>query len=59
MAAARPSHLVGYATVIGKLARAALAGDLDIGPVRVSTNSEPLFDEDRLAIGQAWNAPPA
>ena len=57
VAAAGPSHLVGYATVIGKLARATLAGDLEISPVRVSTNSEPLFDEDRLAIGQAWNAP--
>ncbi|MCH9667980.1 MAG: phenylacetate--CoA ligase family protein [Actinomycetia bacterium] len=57
VAAARPSHLVGYATVIGKLARATLAGDLDIRPVRVSTNSEPLFDEDRRAIGQAWGAP--
>ncbi|MGB0969950.1 MAG: phenylacetate--CoA ligase family protein [Mycobacterium sp.] len=57
VAAARPSHLVGYATVVGKLARAALAGDLDIAPVRVSTNSEPLFDEDKQAIEQAWNAP--
>ncbi|MCH9728889.1 MAG: phenylacetate--CoA ligase family protein [Actinomycetia bacterium] len=57
VAASRPSHLVGYATVVGKLARAALAGELDIDPVRVSTNSEPLFDEDRLAIEQAWNAP--
>lgn len=57
VAAAQPSHLVGYATVIGKLARATLAGELPISPVRVSTNSEPLFDEDRQAIGQAWNAP--
>jgi phenylacetate-CoA ligase len=57
VAAARPTHLVGYATVVGKLARATLAGELDISPVRVSTNSEPLFDEDRLAITQAWNAP--
>lgn len=57
VAAAQPSHLVGYASVIGKLARAALKGDLQISPVRVSTNSEPLFDEDRLAISEAWNAP--
>ncbi|MBE1608903.1 phenylacetate--CoA ligase family protein [Actinopolymorpha pittospori] len=55
--AARPTHLVGYATVVGRLARAALAGDLDIQPVRVSTNSEPLLDEDRQAIAEAWNAP--
>lgn len=55
VAAARPTHLVGYATVVGRLARATLAGDLDIQPVRVSTNSEPLLDEDRQAIRDAWN----
>lgn len=57
VAAARPTHLVGYATVVGQLARASLAGRLDIRPVRVSTNSEPLLDEDRRAIREAWNAP--
>lgn len=51
-----PTHLVGYASVIGRLARASLAGDLRIGPRRVSTNSEPLFPEDREAIVQAWGA---
>jgi phenylacetate-CoA ligase len=56
-AAARPTHLVGYASVIGRLARAALAGELDCCPVRVSTNSEPLLDEDRRAIAEAWHAP--
>ena len=56
-AATRPTHLVGYASVIGRLARAALAGELDCRPVRVSTNSEPLLDEDRQAIAEAWNAP--
>ena len=44
-------------SVIGRLARAALAGGLDIRPVRVSTNSEPLIDEDRQAIRDAWDAP--
>lgn len=57
VAAAEPTHLVGYATVIGQLARASLAGRLAIRPVRVSTNSEPLLDEDRRAIREAWNAP--
>ncbi len=57
VAAARPTHLVGYASVIGRLARAALAGELDCRPVRVSTNSEPLLDEDRTAIREAWHAP--
>jgi len=54
VAAARPTHLVGYPSVIGRLGRAAIAGELDIEPVRVSTNSEPLTDEDRAAIHTAW-----
>jgi phenylacetate-coenzyme A ligase PaaK-like adenylate-forming protein len=56
VADARPTHLVGYASVIGHLARAAIAGELDIRPVRVSTNSEPLSEEDRDAIDTAWGA---
>ena len=57
VSAARPTHLVGYPSVIGRLARASLAGDGPIRPVRVSTNSEPLIDEDRQAIREAWSAP--
>jgi phenylacetate-CoA ligase len=57
VAAVEPTHLVGYATVVGQLARASLAGRLDIRPVRVSTNSEPLLGEDRQAIREAWDAP--
>ena len=57
VAAARPTHLVGYPSVIGRLARAALAGELACHPVRVSTNSEPLLAEDRQAIAEAWHAP--
>ena len=56
VAAAEPTHLVGYATVIGRLARATSAGELAIYPSRVSTNSEPLLPEDRDAIRQAWGA---
>ncbi|GLP78411.1 hypothetical protein TUM20983_55210 [Mycobacterium antarcticum] len=52
-----PTHLVGYASVIGRLARASLTGDLHIRPERVSTNSEPLLPEDRDAIVDAWRAP--
>lgn len=55
VAAARPTHLVGYPSVIGRLARTALAGDLQCHPVRVSTNSEPLLIEDRQAIAEAWD----
>jgi hypothetical protein len=57
VATARPTHLVGYASVIGRLAPAAIAGVLKIRPVRVSTNSEPLSEEDRDAIEVAWGAP--
>lgn len=57
MAATRPTHLVGYPSVIGRLARAVLADELDCQPVRVSTNSEPLLDEDCQAIAAAWHAP--
>lgn len=57
VAEARPTHLVGYSTVIARLARATLAGALRIRPERVSTNSEPLSDEDRHAIRDAWRAP--
>ncbi|MDT5013497.1 MAG: hypothetical protein QOH57_5114 [Mycobacterium sp.] len=56
VAAARPTHLVGYASVIGRLARATLAGELALRPRRVSTNSEPLLEEDRAAIRDAWDA---
>jgi phenylacetate-CoA ligase len=56
VAAVAPTHLVGYASVIGRLARATLAGELDIRPVRVSTNSEPLSAEDRETIRGAWGA---
>jgi phenylacetate-CoA ligase len=57
VADARPTHLVGYASVVGRLARASIAGELEVRPVRVSTNSEPLTAEDRDAIQAAWNAP--
>ena len=55
VAALDPTHLVGYATVIGRLARATTAGDLPIRPRRVSTNSEPLLPEDLEAIRRAWD----
>ena len=57
VAAARPAQLVGYASVVGRLARASLAGELDIRPTRVSTNSEPLTAEDRASIDEAWGVP--
>lgn len=57
IAASRPTHLVGYPSLVARLARATLAGTLAIRPVRVSTNSEPLTDDDRQVIRQAWDCP--
>jgi phenylacetate-coenzyme A ligase PaaK-like adenylate-forming protein len=57
VADAHPTDMVGYASVVGRLARASLAGELPIRPLRVSTNSEPLSEEDREAIRRAWNVP--
>ncbi len=57
VAQARPTHLVGYASVVARLARASVAGELEIAPIRVSTNSEPLSEEDREMIVTAWGAP--
>jgi len=57
VADAQPTHLVGYASVVGRLARATSAGQIGIRPVRVSTNSEPLSAEDRDAVDAAWGAP--
>ena len=53
VADAKPTHLVGYASVIGRLARATTAGDLAIRPARVSTNSEPLSVEECVH----WHTP--
>jgi phenylacetate-CoA ligase len=57
VAATRPTHLVGFPSVVARLARAALAGELEIRPVQVSTNSEPLTGRDRQVIRDAWNVP--
>ena len=56
VARAEPTEIVGYASVVGRLARTTLAGELDVRPARVSTNSEPLSAEDRDAIAAAWGA---
>jgi phenylacetate-CoA ligase len=57
VAATRPTHLVGFPSVVARLARATLAGELEIRPVQVSTNSEPLTGRDLQVIRDAWNVP--
>lgn len=50
----QPDQLIGYSSVIGRLAEESLAGRIKIAPYRVSTNSEPLMPEIRKVIRQAW-----
>lgn len=54
----KPSHLFGYASVIDCLAKAAHHNELDIHPVCIITNSEPLGDIERNHIDAAWGIQP-
>ena len=51
----QPTQLIGYASVISRLAREARRGILNISPKRVTTNSEPLNDTARENIKKAWH----
>jgi phenylacetate-coenzyme A ligase PaaK-like adenylate-forming protein len=48
---------MGFGSVISRLARAQLAGQLDLGPEVVVSIGEPLPPEDDAVIGQAWGCP--
>ncbi len=50
----QPDYLIGFASVIAEQAHAQLRGSLNISPRWVSTNSEPLDDEMREVIYNAW-----
>jgi phenylacetate-coenzyme A ligase PaaK-like adenylate-forming protein len=52
-----PRLLVGYASMIGPLARAQLSGTLEIAPERVVAASERLSGADREAARRAWGVP--
>ncbi|MCU0307785.1 MAG: phenylacetate--CoA ligase family protein [Thermoleophilia bacterium] len=52
-----PTHLIGYPSVIGRMAEEQVEGRLRIRPVRVGTNSEPLLPEVREVMRRAWGAP--
>lgn len=54
----KPNYLVGYASVVAELARDQLKGDMDIQPRWVSTNSEPLDEDMRSIIKEAWEIEP-
>jgi phenylacetate-CoA ligase len=53
----QPTHLIGYSSVMGDLAAEAIDGRLEIAPLRVATNSEPLLPETRALIERAWGVP--
>jgi phenylacetate-CoA ligase len=53
----QPTELIGFSSVLPRLAREAQAGRLRIAPRRVMAISEPLLPETRWAIQQAWDVP--
>jgi phenylacetate-coenzyme A ligase PaaK-like adenylate-forming protein len=52
-----PTTVVGFASVIARLARAQLAGRLAIEPEVVLSIGEPMAPEDAVAIDRAWGCP--
>jgi len=50
----QPDLLMGFSTSIAELAHLATCGRLNIKPNRVCTHSEPLLDDDRQVIREAW-----
>ena len=53
----QPDLLIGYPTMLHRLAFAASSGTLTISPHVVMCVSEPLLPETRSALTAAWNAP--
>ncbi len=54
----RPAVLTGYPSVLGALAAAQAAGDLQIEPARVFSGGEPLTPSTRAAVTDAWGVEP-
>jgi phenylacetate-coenzyme A ligase PaaK-like adenylate-forming protein len=53
-----PTVLNGYASVLGTIAGAHLAGDVQLRPQRVLSGAEPLTDGARARIREAWGVEP-
>jgi phenylacetate-CoA ligase len=53
----QPTELIGYSSVLPRLASEAMAGRLGIQPRRVMGIAEPLLPEARTAIQRAWDVP--
>lgn len=54
---AQPGLIMGFASVIVRLARAQLSGQLSINPAVVVSVGEPLPDTDAAIIRDAWDCP--
>ena len=53
----QPTELIGYSSILPRLAREAAAGRLRIWPRRVMGIAEPLLPEARAVVQQAWDVP--
>src|SRR5262249_34662219 len=53
----QPTEIIGYSSMLPRLAREARAGRLRISPRRVMAISEPLLPEARAAIRETWDVP--
>lgn len=53
----QPTELIGYSSVLPRLASEATAGRLRIWPLRVMGIAEPLLPEARTVVQQAWDVP--
>jgi phenylacetate-CoA ligase len=53
----QPTELIGYSSVLPRLAREAAAGRLRIWPRRVMGIAEPLLPEARAVVQQVWDVP--
>ncbi|MFZ6030659.1 MAG: phenylacetate--CoA ligase family protein [Chloroflexota bacterium] len=56
--ALQPAMFAGYASALGLLAQEQLEGRLNIHPSIVISSAEPLSDENRALIQQAFGVPP-
>jgi phenylacetate-coenzyme A ligase PaaK-like adenylate-forming protein len=54
----QPAMFAGYSSALGVLAQEQLAGRLNIHPAIVISSAEPLSDENRALIQQAFGVPP-
>src|SRR5262249_35124705 len=53
----QPTELIGYSSMLPRLAREARAGRLTISPRRVMAIAEPLLPEARSEIRGTWDVP--